>query len=95
MKHFQKKKFMYLVSVFLWTQMAQATSIDIYVSPQGSDVNQGTKEKPVATFEAARDLIRRYKSIQAYPAEGFTVWVAGGEYEQKEPLVLNELDSGT
>jgi len=74
-------------SFFSYTQ-------DIYVSPSGNDNNSGTKEKPVATLEAARDLIRHYKSINDLPKGGITVWIASGQYDQKKPFVLNENDSG-
>lgn len=40
---------------------------DVYVSKSGNDSNPGTKEKPVATLEAARDLVRQYKAIHDLP----------------------------
>lgn len=71
-----------------------ANAQDIYVHPKGSDTNPGTKEKPVATLEAARDLIRQYKSNNQTPTGALTVWIGEGQYDQKSPLVLNENDSG-
>lgn len=73
-----------------------AGHVDFYVSPSGNDQNQGTKEAPVATFIAARDLVRKYKSIhESLPSEGITVWVGEGEYFLNEPFILDENDSGS
>jgi len=71
-----------------------ANAQDIYVTTNGNDNNSGTKEKPVATLEAARGLIRHYKSINDLPKGGITVWIASGQYDQNKPFVLNENDSG-
>ena len=67
---------------------------DIYVTPSGDNANPGTKEKPVATLEAARDLVRQYKAIHDLPKGGITVWIGQGQYDLIMPLVLNENDSG-
>lgn len=67
---------------------------DIYVSPSGNDHNSGTKAKPVATLEAARNLVRQYKAINDLPKEGITVWIGKGQYHQQKPFILNENDSG-
>ena len=37
---------------------------DIYVATDGNNKNSGTKESPVASLEAARNLIRQYKAIK-------------------------------
>jgi len=71
-----------------------ASTLDIYVSKTGSVHNPGTMEKPVSTLEEARDLIRKYKSVESNPSEKITVWVGEGEYRQLKPFVLNENDSG-
>ena len=67
---------------------------DIYVSKDGNDSNPGTIEKPVSTLEAARDLIRHYKTTNDLPVGGITVWIGEGQYDQTTPLILNENDSG-
>jgi len=69
-------------------------SQDIFVSPSGSDHNIGTKTKPVATLEAARNLVRQFKAINDLPKGGITVWIGKGQYDQTEPFILNENDSG-
>lgn len=67
---------------------------DIYISPNGNDSNPGTKEKPVSTLEAARDLLRKYKTTGDLPNGGITVWIGKGQYDQEKPFILNENDSG-
>jgi len=87
-----------LISSFLvFINLASAIfagEINFYVAPSGNDQNPGTRELPVATFSAARDLVRKYKSIHEFPTNGITVWVSGGTYYQRESFVLNETDSG-
>ncbi|MCM4153134.1 right-handed parallel beta-helix repeat-containing protein [Arenibacter sp. N53] len=67
---------------------------DVYVSPSGNDTNIGTKTKPVATLEAARNLVRQYKAINDLPKGGITVWIGTGQYDRTEPFILNGNDSG-
>jgi len=56
---------------------------NIYVDRQGNDRFPGTKEQPVATLEAARDLIRKFKSFNDLPDSGITVWINEGTYDLK------------
>ncbi len=69
--------------------------VEYYVSTKGNDNNPGTKEEPVATLIAARNLVRKYKAKNEIPKGGITVWVSGGEYEQESSFVLDSTDSGT
>ena len=85
-------KFAHLI--FLLVVPLCAYAQNIYVATNGDDQNSGTKEKPVATLEAARDLVRQYKAINDVPKGGITVWIGEGRYDQKKPLVLNGNDSG-
>jgi hypothetical protein len=49
---------------------------DFVVSPAGNDAHAGTKEKPFATFERAREAIREAK--ESWSTDGrFTVWLLG------------------
>lgn len=63
---------------------------DLYVSLQGSDTNPGTRAKPFASPEKARDAARQAK------AKGpVTVWLRGGVYRRDTPFALTAEDSGT
>ncbi|MCL2743951.1 MAG: right-handed parallel beta-helix repeat-containing protein, partial [Planctomycetaceae bacterium] len=65
-----------------------------FVAPNGSDDNPGTKDKPFATLEKARDAVRTFAAAKAN-AEHNIVRIAEGVYEMKAPLVLDERDSNT
>lgn len=62
---------------------------DFYVSPTGSDSNPGTKRKPFATLERAREALRGARS------PGGTVYLRGGDYLRTNTLELTAADSGT
>ena len=83
-----------IILLALFTFSTAVQSQNIYITPQGDDANPGTKNKPVATLTAARDLIRHYKSIHDFPKGGITVWIGKGQYNQQQTFVLNENDSG-
>jgi len=68
---------------------------ELFVAPNGSDANAGTKSAPFATLERARDEVRALKNTGRYPADGITVQIAGGVYLRDHSFDLNEKDSGT
>lgn len=67
---------------------------DFHVAPGGDDSNPGTRRKPFATLEAARDAIRRLTRQGSLPSGGLTVWIAGGDHVRSQPLELTSEDSG-
>ena len=64
---------------------------DFYVSPNGSDENDGSREKPFLTLEKARDSVR---ALDKTGKNGITVAVMAGEYRVSS-LVFTQEDSGT
>ena len=68
---------------------------ELYVAPSGCDSWAGTKTKPLATLEKARDILRLMGKAGKIPRGGVTVWVRGGSYERAKPFELSEEDSGT
>jgi|GEM_PF-755009 len=69
-----------------------AAAGDLYVSPSGSDANPGTEERPLATLAKARDIVR---TMNADMTRDITVYLRGGTYDVREPVVFDERDSGT
>ena len=65
---------------------------EFFVSPTGSDENDGSYEKPFATLQAARDAVR---DINDNMTGDIYVFVDGGKYYMDETLVFTEEDSGT
>ena len=57
-----------------------------YVAPAGQDTNPGTREKPFASLQRARQAIRHEPGV---------VFLRGGTYYLSEPLVFTARDSGT
>ncbi len=76
--------------VVLWGISARCE--EVYVSPQGSDEAQGTKEQPLATLDRARAVVRQLKATAQGP---ITVLLRGGVYRLQEPVVFGPEDSGT
>lgn len=64
---------------------------DFYVSPQGSDENEGTFGSPFLTLEKARDAVRAFDRTGK---TGVTVAVMAGEY-RVDSFVLAAEDGGT
>ncbi len=62
-----------------------------YVSPLGSDKNIGSKDKPFATLQKARDIIRK----NDHSKNSATVVIKGGNYHFTTPFELTKEDGGT
>jgi hypothetical protein len=65
---------------------------DIHVSPDGMDTNPGTRSRPVASLERARDLAREGRAKAGTPAT--TVWLHAGDFPRTQSLELTAEDSG-
>jgi hypothetical protein len=85
---------------FLLNKEYSTTSI--YVSPDGSDANNGLRPKlssnscdgPVASLKAARDIVRKLKA-EGQLSKPVKIIVADGTYTITEPLRLTPKDSGS
>ena len=65
---------------------------EYYVSVDGSDSSDGTKEAPFATIERARDEARKYTDDMS---GNILIHIEEGTYTLKNTLTFNEKDSGT
>ena len=75
---------------------AQATlGAEFYVSPAGSDANPGTKGKPFASLERAREAVRTRRASQSATRQTITVWLRGGDHLRTNAFELTAADSGT
>ena len=66
---------------------------EFYVSPGGRDENPGSKSRPFATLQRARDEVRSL--VAAGLKTNVTVWIHGGTYTLQDTLVFGPEDSGT
>jgi len=71
-----------------------AMGLDYWVSTTGDDTNPGTREKPFATLERARDALRQTRRVGPLKTEA-TVWLNGGTYRIGKTFKLDAQDSGT
>ena len=86
------------ITVFLLSILCHCTpatrqvKADFSISPNGSDSNPGTYEKPFATVTRARNAVRTM--ISAGLNEDVTVIIRGGMYYTEESLAFGPEDSG-
>lgn len=57
---------------------AKLPATELFVSPAGDDANPGTKARPFASLERARDAVRAQKEL--HPDRDYTVELRGGVY---------------
>jgi hypothetical protein len=69
-------------------------AVEFCMAPQGNDANPGTREKPFATLEKARDAVRALKAKGALPGP-VCVRLLPGEYPLARTIELAAADSGT
>lgn len=86
-------RFLHAASAWLALLPASLAAAAIHVAPTGNDANPGTAAAPVATPQAARNLVRA--KISAGLAEPVDVIFAAGIYQLAAPLELRPEDSGT
>ena len=78
-----------LCSHWLW-------SGEIWVSPNGNDFNDGTRQSPKATLTAALRQAREWRRTGDDRMQGgITVYMEGGTYALYEPVFIRPEDSGT
>ena len=82
-----------LIVVLFLARPGAAT--EFWVANNGSDANSGTRAKPFATLERARDAIRQLKQDRRLPKGGVTISLRGGDYFRTKALELIAADSGT
>ena len=66
-----------------------------HVAPGGDDSNAGTREKPFATLERARDTARALRESGRWPDGGVAIRIAGGRYPVTRTFALSGGDSGS
>ncbi len=64
---------------------------DIYVAPNGSDENDGTKASPFATWQRANEEVQKYNADMT---GHIVVHFAGGNYPVNEMMTMDEKISG-
>ena len=81
-------KFKLAILTAAWLSITNGQTADWFVASDGSDANAGTREKPFASLEHARDVARLEKSGQTK-----TIWLRGGNFSLLQTLELTAADS--
>lgn len=76
-----------MIVMLLIAVPAVVSAKEVYVSPDGSDDNLGTRKRPLATLREARGIMR--------DEAGGTIWLAAGQYHVRTGFSLEAADSGT
>lgn len=83
-----------LGSIFLQVALCGVISAaDLYVAPDGSDQNPGTRDAPVLSLAHARDLAQALRKINS--AEQVVIQLHPGRYWVRDTVTFNAKDSGT
>jgi hypothetical protein len=92
-----------LLCGLLWTTLGQTQALELYVAKDGSDAWSGAlrspnaerTDGPFASFERARDAVRKLRRAGGLASEEVTVTVRGGLYPLDNPFRLTAEDSGS
>ena len=69
---------------------------EIWISPKGSDFNDGTRQSPKATLTSALRQAREWRRTEDNRIQGgITIYMEGGTYAFHEPFFIRPEDSGT
>ena len=69
---------------------------EIWISPKGSDFNDGTRQSPKATLTSALRQAREWRRTEDNRIQGgITIYMEGGTYAFYEPFFIRPEDSGT
>ena len=75
--------------ILLFALEGFSKSLDIYVSPKGSDSNSGTQSSPIKSLEKAKDLSQSVRSKD--PNKSVTIYIEDGVYPLENPIVFIKL----
>ena len=69
---------------------------EIWISPKGSDFNDGTRQSPKATLTSALRQAREWRRTEDNRIHGgISIYMEGGTYAFHEPVFIRPEDSGT
>lgn len=89
-------KSIFSLSFFILLLVVKLNAADIYVSLKGADNNIGTKEKPLASLQAAIRKARELRRLNHTSVQGgIKIIIAEGVYYLNSPIVIYPEDSGT
>ncbi len=91
----RKRPFLLVVAILmLWQSFAYAQCFQIYISPNGSDQGDGSRDNALQTLQKARDMARELRQKKDC-SDTIKVTLLPGIYELKDIFTLNPTDGGT
>lgn len=84
-----------LTFVMLYFSMSISAGVHIYVSPNGNDDNQGSKNTPLASIEGARNMIRTLRHDDNFKSDTIFVEILPGTYFISHAINLTDADGGS
>lgn len=92
----RQSKYFFIFLLFSFCIVLKARAAEIWVAVNGSDKNDGTKEKPLATVAMALRKARELRRLNDPSIkDGIHIKVEKGVYQFCEPLFIRPEDSGT
>ncbi|MFA9390223.1 MAG: right-handed parallel beta-helix repeat-containing protein [Prolixibacteraceae bacterium] len=92
----QLKRKTLLVALLIISMQLPIFALDIWVSPNGNDQNQGTQEQPLQSIAMAQRIIRNLRRLNDPSLDqGVKIIVENGRYQLLEPLNFRPEDAGT
>ncbi len=76
------------------TSVCAHDTVRLYVSPYGSDYNDGSIKSPYATLVRANMAVQILRDNGAYPEGGIEIILRGGIYQMDSRLLINSKGSG-
>lgn len=91
------KAFVKIITILLiLISVVSVNAAEIWVSPQGNDLQEGTKDRPLATVQMALRKARELRRLNDPAIKGgIQIILMDGTFFLKEPLFVRPEDSGT
>lgn len=86
--------FCFCVTWLFHSCLADKKNVAFYVSPDGNDLNAGTKEAPFSNIRKAQEAVQEIKQENGIPNGGITIYLRQGIYPVRQTLHFNRNDSG-
>jgi hypothetical protein len=67
---------------------AMSGSKRLYVSPEGSDTNNGSQQSPFKTIKAAVESLYPIEPLNPTSSRRYTIFVGSGNYTEQNPIVV-------
>jgi len=84
---------LFLTILLVSTSCSFSPAKKIFVSPEGSDLNDGSRSQPVRTLETAQKLVREFKKTDA--KRNIRVILSEGTWYLTQPLKYSAADGGS